>query len=319
MLFTFNTVFANIILLDIAFLCPRWFEDQEDVQRRRAAAQVCLPALPGPSVNRSANRLSRRHVSQEHCQEHRRHGLTRIAGAGQSQPSQHQLGLQTKTQSMSDASSTSQQQCCFQAHQLPDITRTGDVLVVAVGHPELIHADWVKPGAVVIDVGINVLPADISSNHGQRCCGSSSSSSTSSVYAGDSTGDCGCSDAHHSMKSSAETRGGENRQLLAAANTGCMAETGSSIHGRPSSGELQLSKKPASSSEGSSCCSLPRWPYTSSLPSNFQVVGDVAASEVEQIASVMTPVPGGVGPMTIAAVVHNTLQAARYNAGLLAW
>lgn len=43
---------------------------------------------------------------------------------------------------------------------LPSITRTADILVVAVGLPRLIKADWVKPGAVVIDIGINVLPIE---------------------------------------------------------------------------------------------------------------------------------------------------------------
>ena len=38
-----------------------------------------------------------------------------------------------------------------------------------------------------------------------------------------------------------------------------------------------------------------------------------------QVASVITPVPGGVGPMTIAAVLHNTIKAARFNAGLDKW
>ena len=49
----------------------------------------------------------------------------------------------------------------------------------------------------------------------------------------------------------------------------------------------------------------------------YRVVGDVAFDEVSRVASAITPVPGGVGPMTIAAVVYSTLQAAQYNAGLL--
>ena len=40
---------------------------------------------------------------------------------------------------------------------LPDVLRQGDILIVAVGCPELVKASWVKPGAVVIDVGINVV------------------------------------------------------------------------------------------------------------------------------------------------------------------
>lgn len=41
---------------------------------------------------------------------------------------------------------------------LPDLCRSADVLVAAVGRPQLIQGDWIKPGAVVIDVGINRMP-----------------------------------------------------------------------------------------------------------------------------------------------------------------
>ena len=43
--------------------------------------------------------------------------------------------------------------------ELPHITRTADLLVAAVGHAELVRKEWVKPGATIIDVGINVLPS----------------------------------------------------------------------------------------------------------------------------------------------------------------
>lgn len=96
-----------------------------------------------------------------------------------------------------------------QAHsRTPDIAavaRTADILVVAVGRPEMVTADMVKPGAVVIDVGIN------------------------------------------------------------------RTETG--------------------------------------------LVGDVAYDEVEHIAGAITPVPGGVGPMTIASLMLNTVKAAERFAG----
>ncbi len=45
--------------------------------------------------------------------------------------------------------------CHSHTANLPEICRQADVLVVAVGRPELVKKDWVKPGAVVIDVGIN--------------------------------------------------------------------------------------------------------------------------------------------------------------------
>jgi methylenetetrahydrofolate dehydrogenase (NADP+)/methenyltetrahydrofolate cyclohydrolase len=91
---------------------------------------------------------------------------------------------------------------------LPAICRRADILIAAVGRPEMVKADWVKPGAVVIDVGINRIP--------------------------------------------------------------------------------DPSKK-----------------------SGFRLTGDVAYPEVAPLCSAITPVPGGVGPMTIAMLMKNTLQAAR--------
>ena len=91
---------------------------------------------------------------------------------------------------------------------LPAICRRADIIVAAVGRPEMVKADWVKDGAVVIDVGINRVD-DPSSKKGYR------------------------------------------------------------------------------------------------------LVGDVAYDEVAPKCSAITPVPGGVGPMTIALLIKNTLQAAR--------
>ncbi|HHX87011.1 MAG TPA: bifunctional methylenetetrahydrofolate dehydrogenase/methenyltetrahydrofolate cyclohydrolase FolD [Firmicutes bacterium] len=45
--------------------------------------------------------------------------------------------------------------CHSRTQNLPEICRQADVLVVAVGRPEMVKGDWIKPGAVVIDVGIN--------------------------------------------------------------------------------------------------------------------------------------------------------------------
>jgi len=50
--------------------------------------------------------------------------------------------------------------------------------------------------------------------------------------------------------------------------------------------------------------------------SGYRLVGDVAYDEVAEKASAITPVPGGVGPMTIAMLLTNTLRAARYAAGV---
>jgi methylenetetrahydrofolate dehydrogenase (NADP+) / methenyltetrahydrofolate cyclohydrolase len=48
------------------------------------------------------------------------------------------------------------------------------------------------------------------------------------------------------------------------------------------------------------------------------LVGDVAAG-VREVAGLLTPVPGGVGPMTIASLLRNTVRAARYQSGELAF
>src|SRR5436190_6290007 len=45
--------------------------------------------------------------------------------------------------------------CHSRTHDLPAVARRADVLVAAVGRPEMVRGDWVKPGAVVIDVGMN--------------------------------------------------------------------------------------------------------------------------------------------------------------------
>ncbi|MDT0575409.1 bifunctional methylenetetrahydrofolate dehydrogenase/methenyltetrahydrofolate cyclohydrolase FolD [Croceicoccus sp. F390] len=94
---------------------------------------------------------------------------------------------------------------------LPAVVRSADIVVAAVGRPEMVKGSWLKPGAIVIDVGINRVPA-------------------------------------------------------AAGKT--------------------------------------------------RLVGDVDFDEAEQVAGAITPVPGGVGPMTIACLLHNTLKAARSRAGL---
>lgn len=98
--------------------------------------------------------------------------------------------------------------CHSRSKDLAGICRSADVLVAAVGRPEMVRGDWVKPGAVVIDVGINRVE-------------------------------------------------------------------------------------------------------DASRPKGYRLVGDVAFDEVKEVAGVITPVPGGVGPMTIAMLLRNTLRAAK--------
>ena len=97
---------------------------------------------------------------------------------------------------------------------LPALARTADILVAAVGRPEMVRGDWVKPGATVIDVGINRIPA-------------------------------------------------------------------------PEKGE-----------------------------GKSRLVGDVAYAEAAAVAGAITPVPGGVGPLTVAMLMANTLASAYLAAGL---
>ena len=98
--------------------------------------------------------------------------------------------------------------CHTGTRNLADFTRTADILVVAAGRPGTVTADMVKPGAVVVDVGVNRIP--------------------------------------------------------------------------------DASKK-----------------------AGYRLVGDVDYAGVAPVASLITPVPGGVGPMTIAMLMKNTVKAAR--------
>ena len=97
--------------------------------------------------------------------------------------------------------------CHSKTVNLPDVIRNADILVAAIGKPEMVRGDWLKPGAIVIDVGVNRLE--------------------------DPTRERG-----------------------------------------------------------------------------YKLVGDVAFNEAVKVASAITPVPGGVGPMTIAMLLRNTLHAA---------
>ena len=103
------------------------------------------------------------------------------------------------------------------SRDLPALCRTADILVAAVGRPEMIRGDWIKPGAAVIDVGINRVP----------------------------------------------------------------------------------SADPAKAAEGKT-----------------RVVGDVAFAEAVEVAGHITPVPGGVGQMTIACQLANTYTAACRSVGI---
>lgn len=60
--------------------------------------------------------------------------------------------------------------CHSRTQNLPDMCRQADVLIAAIGMAEFVQPDWVKPGACVIDVGVN-FKEDSSKKSGQRMCG----------------------------------------------------------------------------------------------------------------------------------------------------
>ncbi|XP_020278510.1 C-1-tetrahydrofolate synthase, cytoplasmic isoform X1 [Pseudomyrmex gracilis] len=60
--------------------------------------------------------------------------------------------------------------CHSRTKNLPDVVREADILVVAIGKPEFVKGDWIKPGAVVIDCGITSVP-DSTKKSGQRLVG----------------------------------------------------------------------------------------------------------------------------------------------------
>ena len=60
--------------------------------------------------------------------------------------------------------------CHSKTQGLQDILKLADVVVVAIGQPEYIKGEWIKPGAIVIDVGINYVP-DSSKQSGSRMVG----------------------------------------------------------------------------------------------------------------------------------------------------
>ena len=147
--------------------------------------------------------------------------------------------------------------------ELPRITRTADILVVAVGYPRLIRKEWVKRGAVVVDVGINVVGR--AGGRGAAAAGSSGGGAAAAGSGGGSSG------------------------VAAGGNRSGGGSSGSTAGGAG---------------------------YGEDDGQPFHVVGDVDFCDVAEVAAALTPVPGGVGPMTIAAVLHNTVKAARYNLGL---
>lgn len=162
--------------------------------------------------------------------------------------------------------------------ELSGITRTADILVVAVGYPHLVRRHWVKPGAVVIDVGINVE----GEQQGQQGQPGTSEACATAQPGQQQPGQQQQGQQQHSQRHPGEAGGGAAQQPAPAPDAAWRSEGG----------------------------------YGEESHHPFHVVGDVDFYDVAEVAAALTPVPGGVGPMTIAAVLHNTAQAARYNLGL---
>jgi methylenetetrahydrofolate dehydrogenase (NADP+)/methenyltetrahydrofolate cyclohydrolase len=61
--------------------------------------------------------------------------------------------------------------CHSRTRNLPGITRRADILVAAIGRPNMVQGDWIKPGAVVVDVGINRIEVEIDGETKSRLTG----------------------------------------------------------------------------------------------------------------------------------------------------
>ena len=138
-----------------------------------------------------------------------------------------------------------------------DICREADVVVAACGKAEMITGDWIKDGAVVIDVGINAVDVRVSSNLAPEQASRLDKACTL-VYI------LHCLSTHVTLCS---------MQAVPAADSQVWCDF------------LQ----DATAKRG------------------YRLVGDVKFSEAKEKAALITPVPGGVGPMTIAMLLSNTL------------
>jgi 5,10-methylene-tetrahydrofolate dehydrogenase/methenyl tetrahydrofolate cyclohydrolase len=160
--------------------------------------------------------------------------------------------------------------CHSRTQDLPATCRQADILIAAVGRPEMVKGDWVKPGAAVIDVGINqkwiAHPAD-------------------REWTCDVTGESFI--AHRKDESE---KGGRRKMGVYC----------------PDYDKTYLKDQVP---EG---CQEPI-----SLFRKYKLVGDVDFDEVNEVAGHLTPVPGGVGPMTIAMLMQNTLRGAKHALGLV--
>ena len=156
--------------------------------------------------------------------------------------------------------------CHSRTHNLPAVCRQANILIAAVGRAEMVKGDWVKPGAYVIDVGINNKWITHAADQKFSCV---SSGDTFIAHAQD-----------------ASDKGGRKR-------VGYMDPRSGNVYSREHlPDELSVED-------------------LVKLFRKYKLVGDVAFDEVKEVAGYITPVPGGVGPMTIAHLLANTLRGAQ--------
>jgi methylenetetrahydrofolate dehydrogenase (NADP+)/methenyltetrahydrofolate cyclohydrolase len=162
--------------------------------------------------------------------------------------------------------------CHSRSQDLPGICRRADILIAAVGRLEMVKGDWVKPGAAVIDVGINQKWLTHPADKEWKCA------ATGETFI-----------AHRKDQSE---KGGRRKVGVYCATCD----------------KAYLKDQVPDDAQGHELISLFR---------KYKLVGDVDFDEVKEVAGHLTPVPGGVGPMTIAMLMQNTLRGAKHALGLV--
>jgi len=165
--------------------------------------------------------------------------------------------------------------CHSRTRDLAATCRRADILIAAVGRPEMVKADWVKPGAAVIDVGINRVWVEHPADKEWTCA------ATGETFI-----------AHRAD----ESEKGGRRKI--------------GVYCVPRDKVRQSAKAYLKEQAPAGDCEM------ISLFRKYKLVGDVDFDSVNEVAGYLTPVPGGVGPMTIAMLMWNTLAGARRAAGI---
>lgn len=248
---------------------------------QRAAADACLPRIPGPLSSQAKGAAAAGTLQQQQAA-----AAAHPYEVSYSSRLREAYGAPPPAAAAA-ARSAAAAQAALQAaaaaspalEDLPSMTRTADILVVAVGYPHLVKRHWVKPGAVVIDVGINVVEEEWGHRH------------LHGTTAGVPRHNSGHAPAPSGRTHAAVPFHGHSTPSDNYDGGGAAAAQQDGQH----AGHEHMGHAP--------------W-HGQHHP--FHVVGDVDFEDVVGQASCITPVPGGVGPMTIAAVLYNTVQAARH-------